>query len=70
MGSDLSSVFEATAKPAEGGGETEANGEGPLGRPAPVVTDAFDLREHPTQKVVMELTKRCEPPLRVVFLFG
>lgn len=59
LGSDLSSVFEAPGAPAPAGDEAE-NGKGaPLGRPSQVVTDAFDLRSHPVQQMVMELTKRC-----------
>ncbi|CAN0457044.1 unnamed protein product, partial [Hapterophycus canaliculatus] len=61
LGSDLSSIFEApaaAATPVAAGGDSSENGEGPLGRPAPVVTDAFDVRKHPVQQVVMELTKR------------
>eukprot|EP00903_Cladosiphon_okamuranus_P008678 g8317.t1 len=66
LGSDLSSVFEASCAPAPtpAGDETE-NGKGaPLGRPSPVVTDAFDLRNHPVQQMVMELTKSFVESLR------
>lgn len=70
LGSDLSSVFEAPAAPTpapagdEDEDEDEAENENekgkgaPLGRPSPVVTDAFDLRNHPVQQMVMDLTKR------------
>lgn len=53
LGSDLSSVFETEGVRGEGKG-----GEGTLGRPSPVVTDAFDLRKHPVQQMVMSLTNR------------
>lgn len=56
LGADLFSVFEeapGVAEAAAGDGEEEA-----LGRPSPVVTDAVDLRNHPVQQMVMELTKR------------
>lgn len=54
LGNDLSSVFEA-AGPPEAAAAAE-NGEGELGQPSPIVTDAFDLRNHPVQQMVMELT--------------
>lgn len=65
LGSDLSSVFEAEGAPeaaavAAAGGNDADNGEGVLGRPSPVVADAFDLRSHPVQQMVMELTNRWE----------
>lgn len=55
LGADLSSVFEA-----EGAKEVGIDGdeEASLGRPAAVVTDAFDLRQHPVQQMVMVITKR------------
>eukprot|EP00752_Nemacystus_decipiens_P006712 g6035.t1 len=66
LGSDLSSVFEAPGAPAPApAGEESENGKGPpLGRPSPVVTDAFDLRNHPVQQMVMELTKSFVDSLR------
>lgn len=62
LGSDLSSVFEAAGAPevaeAAGGGKDAENEEVTLGRPSPVVSDAFDLRNHSVQQMVMELTNR------------
>lgn len=59
LGTDLSSVFERQgAPPSVAAGGAADGGEEKLGRPSPVVTDAFDLRNHPVQQMVMDLTKR------------
>lgn len=55
LGSDLSSVFEAEGVEAV---DSENGEEASLGRPAAVVTDAFDLRKHPVQQMVMSITER------------
>ncbi|CBN77876.1 acetyltransferase 1-like [Ectocarpus siliculosus] len=65
LGTDLSSVFEKQGAPTSvaAGGDADG-GEEKLGRPSPVVTDAFDLRNHPVQQMVMDLTKSFVESLR------
>ena len=58
LGTDLSSVFERQGAPPSVVAGGDADGEEKLGRPSPVVTDDFDPRNHPVQRMVMDLTKR------------
>ena len=55
LGTDICSIFEAERLRGEADVEEAENGEAPLGRPAPVVRDAFDLRKHPVQQMVADI---------------
>lgn len=57
LGSDLASIFESDRYSAR---EQKAGALGEkLGKPAPPITDACDLRKHPIQQMIMNITKRC-----------
>lgn len=60
LGADICSIFEAMEERGSGDGEVGGteNGELPLGKPAPVLRDAYDLRKHPVQQLVMGIVER------------